>query len=218
MLLIFLFVERREFMLQLMEYSKANQLLKKYGIRSVDSAYVSSAKEAAKFSNKKPIVLKAISGKALHKSKSGLIQINLGSEKEITDAYDLLVKRAQKFKPFKIQAQKMVKNGIEIIIGGRVDQQFGKLILIGLGGIYVETFRDFALRVCPITRFDARSMLSQLKSRKVIAPDKGAEIMIESLLLKVSDMLITNDINELDLNPLILHDGTYDAVDIRILK
>ncbi len=201
-----------------MEYSKANLLLKRYGIRAVDNKYISSAEDAVKFAAGKPIVLKAISNKALHKTKSGLIQLNLNTPQDIAAAYKLLSKRAQKFRPYKIQAQHMVKNGIEIIIGGKVDGQFGQLILIGLGGIYVEIFKDFALRVCPISKYDARTMINQLKSKKVLAPDEKGEQLLESLLIKVSKMLSENNITELDLNPLILHDGTYDAVDIRILK
>ncbi len=203
---------------ELMEYSKANLLLKKYGIRSVDNEYVSTADGAVQFAKGRPIVLKAISNKALHKSKNGLIKLNLETDEEIRSAFASLAKKAEKFRPYKIQAQHMVKNGLEIIIGGKTDSQFGKLILIGLGGIYVETFKDFALRVCPINSYDAKSMLNQLRSKSIIAPNPESERMIEELLLKVSRLLNDNDISELDLNPLILHDGTYDAVDLRILK
>ena len=203
---------------ELVEYDKANALLKKYGINSVDSSYVKSAQDAIKFAKGKPIVLKALSQKALHKTKAGLIELNLSNEKGITEAYGRLEKRAQKFKPFRILAQHMVSHGLEIIIGGNVDQQFGKMILVGLGGIYVETFKDFALRACPISQYDANSMINQLKSRSVIAPDAASKRLLTGLLLKVSKMLEKNDIKELDLNPIMLHDGTYDAVDLRILK
>ena len=204
--------------MELMDYEKARELLVKYKIRSVESSYVKTAQEAVKFSKGSPIVLKAISQKALHKSKSKLIELNLSTPQEITTSFSLLAKRAKKFSPYKILAQKMVKDGIEIIIGGNTDQQFGKMILIGLGGIYVETFKDFALRVCPITRFDAQSMLHQLKSKSVIAPDPKAQEQLVGLLIKVSKMFEENKITELDLNPLIIHDGTYDAVDLRIIK
>jgi succinyl-CoA synthetase beta subunit len=201
-----------------MEYEKAHSMLKRYGIKSIESKYVNSADEAVRFAKKKPIVLKAISNRALHKTKSGLIKLDLETEHEIRAAYMNLEKKAARFKPYKILAQHMVKNGLEIIVGGKVDPQFGKLVLIGLGGIYVETFKDFALRVCPIKKYDAIEMLNQLKSKKVIAPNEKSERMIEELLLKVSKMLEHNNISELDLNPLILHDGTYDAVDLRILE
>src|SRR4029077_16146745 len=111
---------------ELLDYIKAYQLLKKYDIRSVKSDYVNSADDAVKFAAGEPIVLKALSQKALHKSKSGLIELNLISDKEIRSAYNQLEKKAARFRPFKILAQHMVKNGLEIIIGGKTDPQFGK--------------------------------------------------------------------------------------------
>lgn len=204
--------------MELIDYMKAHALLKRYNIRNVESKYVESAKDAVSFSKGKPIVLKVLSQKALHKSKNKLVELNISTASEITNSYNQLTKRASQFRPYKILAQKMVGNGIEIIIGGNTDPQFGKMILLGLGGIYVETFKDFALRVCPITKYDANSMLQQLKSRPIIAPNEKAAIQIIELLMKVSKMFTENEITELDLNPVILHNDTYDAVDLRLIK
>jgi hypothetical protein len=115
-------------------------------------------------------------------------------------------------------AQQMVRGGTEIIIGGKIDPQFGKMVLLGLGGIYVETFKDFALRLCPITKYDAISMLKQLRSSAIVAPDKKTAERITELLLKTSRMYTENNITELDLNPVLIHDGTYDAVDLRMIR
>jgi succinyl-CoA synthetase beta subunit len=201
-------------LMELMDYEGAQRMLQKYRIKSVESRYVTSPKDAVSFSKGGKIVLKAIS----HKSKNKLVALDLSSPKEIETVYTQLEKRAQQFRPYKILAQKMVKNGIEIIIGCNTDQQFGKMILLGLGGIYVETFKDFALRVCPITKYDTLSMLQQLKSKSIIAPTPESEKLITELLLKVSRMFSENSFTELDLNPIMLHDNTYDAVDLRIIK
>lgn len=202
----------------LVEYFGAERLLKASGIRSIESRYVGDAASAVRFAGGNSIVLKAISQKALHKSRSGLVAAGLDSQVEIERAFAAIQKRAAPYKPYKVLAQRMVKGGIEMIIGGNEDAQFGKMILLGLGGIYVEAFRDFALRVCPISMDDALSMVRQLRSRKVIAPDAKTEKMIAELLLKVSRMYRSSNIKELDLNPVILHDGTYDAVDIRMIR
>lgn len=201
----------------LIDYMEGYRILKKYGIRSVESGYVKSADEAVKFSKGRSIVLKVISQKAVHKSRSGLVALNLGSDSEIRRAYGTLTGRALRFRPFKILAQRMAKGGVEVIIGGNTDQQFGKLIMMGLGGIYVETFKDVASRVCPISRRDARSMLLQLRSHSIIAPDAAAEKRVIDLLLKASRMFENTDINELDLNPIIMHGNGYEAVDIRMI-
>ncbi len=204
----------------LLDYIEAERMLKRYGIKTVRSAYVKSGEEAVRFSNGKPLVMKVLSQQALHKSKSGLVKLNLYTEKEVRDAFSYLAKRASSLKlsGYKILAQEMAPSGIEIIVGGKVDPQFGKLVLVGLGGVYVEAFKDVAVRVCPIGSYDAKSMISQLKSRSVIAPNPGAERMVESLLLKASKMIMENNISELDLNPVILYPDGYNAVDLRIMK
>ncbi len=203
-----------------MDYMKAKELLSHYNVKSVDSTYINNVDEAINFSNGNPIVLKVLTQKALHKTKSGLVELNLISDKEIKSAYDRLIKKSMQYKPYKILAQHMVdykSDNIEIIIGGRKDLQFGPLVLIGLGGIYVETFRDFALRICPINKQEALGMIDELKSGSVIAKNKHEKEMIVNILMNVSKLMTEHNINELDLNPLILHDNTYSAVDLRVL-
>lgn len=203
----------------LLEYFKAKGLLERYGIESIESKYVKGWKEASNFAKGRPIAMKVLSEKELHKSKAGLVKLGVEGDQEIRMAYSELEGKAAKLKPYNIIAQKTAAKGIEIIIGGREDPQFGKLVLIGLGGIYVETFRDFALRVCPITRYDAMEMLNQLKSKSVITyKGKSTEILV-SLLLKASKLLSGNpSVNELDLNPVIIRESGYDIVDIRVLE
>lgn len=204
--------------MQLVDYVEAARLLKSYKINSIDSRYVKNTGDAIRFAGRDRIVLKAISQKALHKSRAGLVMVGLEGKGEITKSFKELTKRAKRFSPYKILAQKMARGGIEVIIGGRIDSQFGKLVLIGLGGIYVETFRDFALRVCPITKFDAEEMIGQLRSKKVITYGGKLQGTLVKLLMDVSRLLVENKISELDLNPVILRENGYDVVDIRVIK
>lgn len=203
----------------LVEYTEAQALLSKYGIGSIESRYVASAKDAIKFSKGERVVLKALSDKALHKSKAGLVKVDLATPEEVTRAFNEITRTAKQYAPYKILAQKMAKGGIEIIIGGVTDPQFGKLILLGLGGIYVEAFKDFALRTCPIKKYDAQSMIDQLKSKQIITFNGKNEEMIINLLLKASKFILDNQkVDQLDLNPVILHEKSYDVVDIRMMK
>lgn len=203
----------------LLDYMQAKKLLDKYGIRSVESKYVSSAEDAARFSNGKRIVLKLISDKALHKSKAGLVKLGLEDEKGIGTAYNELVRKGKKLRPYKILAQKMAASGVEMIIGGSTDKQFGKMLLVGLGGIYVETFKDVQLRLCPIKRGDALSMISELRAGKIITHGGKATERVVSLLLKVSKLLTSSkNVLELDLNPVIMRAESYDVVDIRMIR
>ena len=142
---------------------QAKSLLDKYKIKSIESKYVSSIDEAIEFAKNDAIVLKVLSDKALHKTKEHLVMLNLESEKEIREAYRTLEKRGAQFAPYKILAQKMSKGGVEAILGGTIDSQFGKAVLLGLGGVYVEAFNDTAIRLCPLSKYDAMDMIDQLK-------------------------------------------------------
>ncbi len=201
-----------------MDYFDGKRILDRYHIKSAESRYVASKDEAAEFASGGAIVLKLISSKALHKSKAGLVKLGLKGN-QIPRAYSELLIKGASLKPYKIIAQKMSEPGIEIILGGKTDEQFGKMILIGLGGIYVEAFRDFAIRSVPITKYDATAMIDQLRSRDVITHQGKNRKMIENLLMSMSALLQANEsITEVDLNPIVVHEGSYEAVDIRILK
>jgi succinyl-CoA synthetase beta subunit len=203
----------------LLDYLQAKKLLDRYGIRSIDSTYVGAADGAVAFSGGKGIVLKLISDKAIHKSKEGLVKLDLRGEGEITAAFNYLVKKGEKLKPYRILAQRMSGGGIEIIMGGNIDKQFGRMLLVGLGGVYVETFKDVELRLCPISRDDAKEMLADLRSGGVITYKGMATEMLAALMTKVSRLLVENpDVTELDLNPVIVREDSYDVVDIRIIK
>ena len=102
--------------MQLLDYMQAQKLLQDHGIRSVDSKYVTSADDAAKFASSDAIVLKVISEKALHKASHGLVALNLNSEEKVRSAYKALEIKARDLSPYKVLAQRMVGKGIEIII------------------------------------------------------------------------------------------------------
>ncbi len=205
----------------LLEYFKAKKILDRYGIRSIESSYVESPSQAVEFAGGGQITLKVLSEKELHKSKAGLVRLGLLGAKEIEGAFSALRAKAvsMRLAPYKIIAQKMAAKGVEAILGGREDPQFGKLVLIGLGGIYVETFKDFSLMACPIGRYEASRMLGQLKSARILTYQGKSGAMLERLLVDVSRLLHDHpEIKELDLNPVILREKDYDVVDIRVLE
>ncbi len=185
----------------------------------MESRYVKTSSDAVSFSDGKPIAMKVLSPKALHKTKAGLVKLDLRGDKEVAAAFGVLKKKAAWLKPYDIVVQKMAHSGVEAIIGGRMDAQFGPVIMLGLGGIYVEAFKDFALRICPITSYDAEQMIEQLRSKDMITYNGKTKRLVVDLLMKVSKFLVANDdVKELDLNPVIMHEHGYDVVDIRILK
>jgi acyl-CoA synthetase (NDP forming) len=116
----------------------------------------------------------------------------------------------------------MAPSGVEIIIGTKIDEQFGPVIMYGLGGIMVEILKDTSFRVLPISRHSARKMITETKSAPILDGIRGNppcnQKALVHLLLLVSDLVEAYpDIVEMDLNPVILHESGLSIVDARIL-
>lgn len=122
-----------------------------------------------------------------------------------------------------VLVEEMAPPGVELVIGGVMDARFGPVIMLGLGGIFVEIFGDTAFRVCPIDRIDAQEMIDELKGAPLLRGARGRkpvdEGRIVDALLKVSDFLVESEgeIAELDINPLIVSDQGAIACDARIV-
>lgn len=116
----------------------------------------------------------------------------------------------------------MVKSGVEIIVGSKIDEQFGPIIMYGLGGIMVEILKDIAFRVLPISRLSAKNMIQETKSSPILngvrgTPPCDAKALID-LLMTVSELVEAYpDIEEMDLNPVIVHENSLSIVDARII-
>ncbi len=165
---------------------------------------------------KGPIVLKAISPEITHKTDVGAIKLNLGSIENIREAF-LDLKR--KFPKARILAQEMIR-GIEIFIGGKKDPIFGPVIMVGIGGVFVELFKDVSFRICPITEKDAKEMLEELKMKKILEGYRGRpkidkEKVIE-ILVKASKLIVQENFQEIDINPIICNEKGCWAVDFRM--
>ena len=204
-----------------MKFQDAVALVKKYDINFAEGSVVRSVDEALKVA-KYPVVLKVISEEIIHKSDQGCVKLNVKDEESLRKAYSEIISNAGKAKVDGVLVQSMAKPGSELIVGGRKDEQFGPVILFGLGGIFVEVFKDFSLRVCPIDREDAMEMITELKAYPLLKGVRGrkpADIeAIADVLQKVSKLLYENEqINEMDINPVIAYEKGYCAVDVRVL-
>lgn len=199
--------------------SDSIKLAKKYGINFVQAIECKNELDVLHACHKIgfPIAMKIVSSKISHKTDAGGVILNISSQREALESFSKL-KRAKGF--LGVMVQKMV-NGIEIIIGGKKDENFGPTILFGLGGIFVETFKDYSLRVCPITLSDSFEMIRSIKGFEILngaRGQKGANIhAIQKELLKVNHLLLKENIKELDLNPLIATPSKVLAVDARII-
>lgn len=199
------------------------RMLLKYRIpivKSVEAGDESEAVSAAR-SLGYPVVVKVVSPEIIHKTDIGGVALGIGNDDGLRLAIAAMRKKigqAARITGFLIQ--KMEK-GLEIIIGMKQDAQFGPVIMVGLGGIFVEFMKDVSFRIAPLSRKDAAKMLEELKGYRIIAGVRGQSYNVDALidiLLKVSELsLKEHDVREIDLNPVILGEEKAVVVDARIM-
>jgi len=175
-----------------------------------------------------PFVVKVMSPQILHKSDVGGVRVGLRNVAEVEAAIrSMLEKPAIAGKPIDgFLVEEMAPAGQELVIGGLRDPQFGPLVMVGLGGIFVEVLKDVAFRICPIERLDALEMLDELKGKTLLDGVRGqvavSRAAIVDILLKVGGpngllMTFASDIAEADINPVIVSAAGAVAVDARFI-
>jgi acyl-CoA synthetase (NDP forming) len=172
--------------------------------------------------------MKVISKQISHKSDVGGVQLNLRSEIGVADAHRDMTKRIhQAYPEAKIEGvliQPMVTGGRELIVGGRQDAQFGPVVLVGLGGIFVEILGEVSVRVAPICRREALEMIDELRGSAMLKGARGTkpsdvEAAVE-VLLRLSQLLCDlPEILEIDINPLRVFQEKEGclALDVRMI-
>ena len=169
-----------------------------------------------------PVVLKLMAEDVVHKSDTGAVKLNIKNKEETEQAYDELMKIEAKSEK-KISVQKMADEPItELIIGMTTDPQFGPALMFGIGGILVELLEDVSFRIAPITEFDAKEMIREIKGFPILDGYRGkpkADInAIVDTLMKISDLVTKNEeIHEMDLNPVFIYEKGIVCVDARII-
>ena len=210
--------------------AEGKSILADYGIKVPQSAVVTSADQAHDVvaTMRGPFVVKVVSANILHKSDAGGVALHLADAAAVVKAIKDMAQKpliaAAKVDGWLIE--EMSPQGREIVVGGFRDAQFGPMIMVGLGGIFVEVLKDVSFRLCPITREDAKSMLGELRGYNLLAGTRGeAGVDIDALIdviLKVggeTGVLMQNaeTIAELDLNPVLVFQNGAVAVDARFI-
>ncbi|MBT5665198.1 MAG: acetate--CoA ligase family protein [Rhodospirillaceae bacterium] len=175
-----------------------------------------------------PFALKAVSADIIHKSDSGAVVIGLKDSAAAAEAMGAMRERLQpggaRIDGYLIE--EMAAPGHELVMGAVRDPQFGPLVMIGLGGVFVEIFEDVAFRIFPLTRHDAFDMLGELKAAPVLAGARGGGAVNRDLLVDAlmkfggeNGLLAKhgNDFSEIDINPLIVSRDAAVAVDARFV-
>jgi len=208
--------------------AESKSLLKDIGIVTNEAQLVTSKDEAVFISKKMgyPVVLKVVSKDILHKTDVGGVKLGLGTEDEVAGAYDDMIasvkQKAPKAVVDGIAVQPMAKPGVEVIIGMFKDNQFGPVVMFGIGGELVEVYKDVSFGIVPIPKRYAKQMIKDIKGYPLLDGYRGREpvdvALLEDMLLKVSDFAKDNpDVKEVDINPVIAYADSAVAVDARVI-
>lgn len=207
---------------------EAKKILAAHGIPVTREILAKNAQEAKKAAQKigYPVAMKVQSHDILHKTDAGGVLLSLKSADEIAKGYEKIISNAKQYdKSAKIQGvlvQEMITDGHQCIIGSKKDPQFGPVIMFGLGGIFVEVFKDVSFRIIPINRKDAKEMISEIKGYDILKGTRGQKPVnfraLEDTLLKVSGMVWKDKkLEELDINPLFVSPSGVKAADARMI-
>ena len=205
---------------QALSEHNAKKLLASWGIQTTPEMRASTVEEALVAAGEigYPVVLKVESSDILHKTEAGALRVDIRDAEMLRLAYDEILSNAREYAPSAdidgVLVQESVTGGIEVIVGVTQDPQLGPVLLYGLGGILVELMSDVALRICPITRWDADEMVDEIRGSRLLKGFRGRRrgdiSALTDTLMKVSDLAVNlvDRVEEIEINPLaVLPEG-----------
>jgi len=211
----------------LMEFEGA-ELLSRFELPVAKSALATTKEQAVEIAKRigYPVVLKGMSRQIVHKTEAGIVKLNIKDEQELIENFDNILENASKYNRDAVMAgvliQQMAPKGIELIFGIKKDPTFGHQLVIGYGGTLVEIFKDFSMRMMPVSVTDVEEMIQELKTSKLLEGYRGQNginmNLLYSICLSLNDLVEAHpEIEELDLNPVIFADQNAFICDVRIL-
>ncbi len=194
-----------------------SELLKCYGFKTLPMALSKNKSQACKIADQMgyPVVMKIVSPDILHKTDAGGVVVGLEDSKEVEQAFETIMEKGRLYNPdAKIEGiliQKLAPKGKEIILGLSKDPVFGHAVMFGLGGIFVEVYKDVVFRLSPMGRNVARRMIRSIKGYPILKGLRGEKPSdIEALEKHIVSLKVMADnhpmIKELDINPLFVHE------------
>jgi acetyl coenzyme A synthetase (ADP forming)-like protein len=210
-----------------LDLARATKVLQSAGFRYNRSAAASDEGEAVAYANDigYPVVIKLISPDVVHKSDAGGVVLGVIDKDGVRAACGSIRERIEAHHPgaritgFTVEEQ---VTGTEIIVGMSRDPDFGPLLMVGMGGVFVEVYKDVAFRLVPLTRRDALDMIDEIQAQPLLDGARGRPTLdraeLAEILVRVSDLVAASpEIEEIDLNPLVItHDGLV-AIDARVI-
>lgn len=196
--------------------AQTRPILEAYGIPMIKGGMAANPVSAAKLADEIgfPVVMKIVSPQILHKSDLGGIRLNLQNETEVMAAYErMFIDIGRKMPEAKLEGvmiEQMAGRGQEVIVGMRRDQGFGPLLMFGMGGVYVELFKDVSFRVAPISEKEALAMISETGAGKLLKGFRGQPASdldaVVACIQRLGQLALDfPEIAEVEVNPLLVH-------------
>ena len=196
---------------KMLPQSATAELLKAYGFACAPAIAVTSLGDAKSAAEQVgyPVILKGLAVDVAHRSDAGLISRQLSNADELATAFTILADKVRTQ-----SVEKFVAHDLEMILGVKYDPTFGPVILCGLGGVFTEVLKDFALRLAPLTKFDAEAMLTNLKAFAVLKKSPVHIGLLVDKLRALSDLAVelNGRIQALDINPMALGGDAVNGV------
>lgn len=203
-------------------------LLRKYGVPAPVFEIVTSPEDAAKAAQKigYPVVMKIVSPQIIHKSDAGGVVVGVADDVAAKEAYNRIITSVKNYNPAAeikgIIVEEMAKKGLELIVGGKIDPAFGRVLTFGMGGTLVEYHKDVAIRLLPASDDEIRSLIQSIKGYQLIKGYRGdapldEEYLFNTLKSAAQFFEANENVVEFDINPLLLYEKGGCAVDARVI-
>lgn len=207
---------------------EAKEFLNAWGIPVPKNVIAPDAELAVAGANKigYPVAIKVVSKDILHKTEAGGVRLGLKNEHEVKDVFnEMMFEISDHYPSAKIEGfliERMADKGVEVIVGGMRDPHFGPAVMFGIGGIMVELIKDVSFRLMPVTKGECLEMIKEIKAYPLITGYRGSKPVntdaIIDCLIKVGKIMDeTDEIKEIEINPLIATSQGVIAVDVRII-
>lgn len=201
------------------------ELVARYGVPTVPTRRATTPDDAVSAAAELgyPVAVKSHGEGIAHKTERGLVRLDLASPDAVRDAAASLLAAAPPDDAVDLLIAPMVDGSRELIAGMHTDEQFGRCVMLGLGGVLTEARADVAFRLAPLTRFDAADMLEELRVQALLGPVRGEPAVdrdaVSEVLLALAHLAADEpDVHSVDVNPLVIVDGRPVAVDALVVR
>jgi acetate---CoA ligase (ADP-forming) subunit beta len=207
---------------------ESDKLARLYGMPVAKAYLATTDKEAAGAAARLgfPIAMKIVSPDVIHKSDIGGVKLNISNISEARRSFKEIKRNAKRAKRDAdirgVYLQRMAPKGQEFVVGGIRDAQFGPTVMFGLGGIYVELYKDVAFRLAPVTDDEALDMMKEIKAAPLLTGFRGSkplDLKSTARVIKTVGKMMSDiqQIDSIDINPLLIYPSSVLAVDVRVI-